>query len=102
MGAEVVLMGWRVLRRRQERRGRADARPSRHAGGRRHRWRSGDKGSRRDWLTGRGIIVREDVQHSFNGQGAVGAMLFVEPESAEGQWLRSSLPSDITRVTETR
>src|SRR5688500_559363 len=60
------------------------------------------KGGEGDWLTGRGIIVREDVQHSFNGQGAVGAMLFVEPESAEGQWLRSSLPSDITRVTETR
>ena len=60
------------------------------------------KGAEGDWLTGRGIIVREDVQHSFNGQGAVGAMLFVEPESAEGQWLRSSLPSEITRVTETR
>lgn len=60
------------------------------------------KGEEGDWLTGRGMIVRQDVQHSFNGQGALGAMLFVDPESAEGLWLRSSLSADITRVPEAR
>jgi AraC family transcriptional regulator len=50
------------------------------------------------WHSGRGFIVRADAPHSFNGQGAVGAMLFVDPESSEGLWLRSSLSSDITMV----
>ena len=54
------------------------------------------------WLSGRGFIVRADAPHSFNGQGAVGAMLFVDPESSEGLWLRSSLSSDITMVPLTR
>jgi AraC family transcriptional regulator len=50
------------------------------------------------WQTGRGLIVRPDVEHSFNPQGVPGAMLFVDPESTEGLWLRSSLSSDITIV----
>jgi len=33
-----------------------------------------------------GVIVRPDVVHSYNGNGAVGAMLFVDPESTEGVW----------------
>ena len=27
-----------------------------------------------DWKSGRGVIVRPDVVHSYNGQGAMGAM----------------------------
>jgi AraC family transcriptional regulator len=50
------------------------------------------------WQTCRGAIVRPDVVHSFGSDGAVGVMLFVDPESAEGQWLRSSLVSDITVI----
>jgi AraC-like DNA-binding protein len=39
-----------------------------------------------------------DVEHSFNASGALGAMLFVDPESNEGVWLRSLLTEDITMV----
>ncbi len=51
---------------------------------------------------GRGVIVRPDVVHSYNPNGALGAMLFVDPESAEGMWLRTSLRDDITLVPEAR
>jgi AraC family transcriptional regulator len=56
------------------------------------------KGAEGDWRTGRGFMVRPDAVHSFDGRGAIGAMLFVEPESVEGLWLRSSLEADITIV----
>ena len=45
-----------------------------------------------------GVAVRPDVVHSYNANGAVGAMLFVDPESLEGVWLRSSLREEITLV----
>jgi AraC-like DNA-binding protein len=48
------------------------------------------------WREGAGIIVRPDVEHSFNAQGGSGALLFVDPESSEGAWLRSVLTEDIT------
>jgi AraC family transcriptional regulator len=50
------------------------------------------------WRTCRGAIVRPDVVHSFGSDGALGVMLFVDPESAEGQWLRASLVADITVI----
>jgi len=49
-----------------------------------------------EWREGRGIIVRPDVEHSFNAQGAMGALLFVDPESSEGIWLLSVLNEDVT------
>jgi AraC family transcriptional regulator len=55
-----------------------------------------------EWRSARAIIVRADVQHSYDGQGAYGAMLFVDPESMEGRWLRSSLTADITVVPDSR
>jgi AraC family transcriptional regulator len=60
------------------------------------------KGEGEAWQLTRGVVVRPDVTHSFDGSGAVGAMLFVDPESAEGLWLRSSLAGDITTVPGTR
>ncbi|MGZ5032750.1 MAG: helix-turn-helix domain-containing protein [Usitatibacter sp.] len=48
------------------------------------------------WREGSGIIVRPDVEHSFNAQGARGGLLFVDPESSEGIWLQSALTDDIT------
>ncbi|MBL8221601.1 MAG: helix-turn-helix domain-containing protein [Bryobacterales bacterium] len=57
------------------------------------------RGTAGDWLMGQGVIVRPDAAHSFNCNGALGAMLFVDPESVEGRWLRSSLQSDITIVS---
>ena len=62
----------------------------------------GIKGKRGDWRMCRGAIVRQDVVHSFNPNGALEAMLFVDPESAEGVWLRSALRDDITVVPEPR
>ncbi|MGP1677948.1 MAG: helix-turn-helix domain-containing protein [Burkholderiales bacterium] len=54
------------------------------------------RGSRGDWRSGRGIIVRPDARHSYNGQGSLGAMLMLDPESAEGTWLRTALVQEIT------
>jgi len=55
-----------------------------------------------EWRHGAGTIVRADVEHSFNAGGASGAMLMVDPESAQGAWLQAALPQDITVVPETR
>ncbi|NOT27083.1 MAG: hypothetical protein HOP16_13365 [Acidobacteria bacterium] len=54
------------------------------------------------WRDCPGFIVRPDVEHSFNGKGADAAMLFVDPESREGVWLRTTLSTDITLVPEAR
>jgi AraC family transcriptional regulator len=62
----------------------------------------GIRGKRGDWRMGRGVIVRADVVHSFDAHGALGAMVFVDPESVEGVWLRTSLRDDITVVPEAR
>jgi AraC-like DNA-binding protein len=56
------------------------------------------KGADDDWHTGGGLIVRQDVEHSYDGKGALGAMIFVDPESHEGAWLQSALADDITVV----
>lgn len=50
------------------------------------------------WRTGRGVIIAPDARHSYDSRGALGAMLFVDPESTEGIWLRSSLRANITWV----
>lgn len=60
------------------------------------------KGARGDWRSGRGVIVRQDVEHSYDGKGATGAMIFVDPESSEGVWLQTALTEDITVVPEAR
>jgi hypothetical protein len=64
--------------------------------------RVGISGQSGDWRMTSGVIVRPDVVHSYNGNGAVGAMVFVDPESAEGVWLKTSLREDITVVPEAR
>lgn len=55
-----------------------------------------------EWHEARGLVVRPDVEHAFNARSGTGAMLFVDPESAEGAWLSSALTEDITLVPETR
>jgi AraC-like DNA-binding protein len=62
----------------------------------------GIRGEHDDWRMCRGAIVRHDVVHSFNANNALEAMLFVDPESAAGAWLRSSLREDITIVPDAR
>lgn len=55
-----------------------------------------------EWREGRGIVVRPDAEHSFDCNGALGAMLFVDPESSEGAWLCAALQQDITFVPDAR
>lgn len=59
-------------------------------------------GDGEDWRDARGIIVQADVMHSFNCNGAMGAMLFVDPESREGAWLRTAVSREIAVVPEER
>jgi AraC family transcriptional regulator len=59
-------------------------------------------GDGNDWREAQGIIVQADVPHSFNCNGAMGAMLFVDPESREGAWLRTALSQEISLVPEAR
>jgi len=46
--------------------------------------------------------VRPDAEHSFDCNGALGVMVFVDPESSEGTWLSASLRQDITIVQDSR
>jgi AraC family transcriptional regulator len=55
-----------------------------------------------EWRRGRGMIVMPDVEHRYDGGGALGAMIFVDPESSEGAWLRQSIRDDITMVPDAR
>jgi AraC family transcriptional regulator len=55
-----------------------------------------------NWRQGRGIVVRADAVHSFDCNGAFGAMLFVDPESSAGVRLQTVLAQDITIVPDTR
>lgn len=50
------------------------------------------------WHAGRGVIIAADARHSYDSRDALAAMLFVDPESAEGVWLASSLRDDVTLV----
>ena len=59
-------------------------------------------GSDGEWRETRGIVVRPDAEHSFDCNGALGVMVFVDPESSEGAWLSTSLRQDITNVPDTR
>jgi AraC family transcriptional regulator len=59
-------------------------------------------GSDGEWQEARGIVVRPDAEHSFDCNGALGVMVFVDPESSEGAWLSTWLRQDITIVPDTR
>jgi AraC family transcriptional regulator len=54
------------------------------------------------WREACGMVVQPDVVHSFDCRGASAAMLFVDPESSEGTWLKTALRNDITIVPEAR
>ena len=59
-------------------------------------------GSDGEWHEARGIVVRPDTEHSFDCNGALRVMVFVDPESSEGAWLSTSLRQDITIVPDIR
>lgn len=54
------------------------------------------------WATYGGCVVDSDVEHQFAPLGALVAILFVDPESREGNWLRRSYPSPITAIPDDR
>lgn len=54
------------------------------------------------WRETRGVVVRADAEHSFDCSGALGVMMFVDPETSEGAWLSASLRQEITNVPESR
>jgi len=54
------------------------------------------------WRECRTLVVRPDAEHSFDCNGALGVMLFVDPESADGAWLCGSLRDAITILPEAR
>lgn len=60
------------------------------------------RSARGEWRSGRGLVVPPDVEHSYNGLGSGGAMLFVDPETTEGVWLRSTFKREIAFVPEER
>ena len=59
-------------------------------------------GTNGGWRESRGLVVRPDAEHSFDCNGALGVMLFVDPESRDGAWLSASLREDITIVPDAR
>ncbi len=56
----------------------------------------------KEWRSARGIIVPPNVVHTYSGQGSYGAMLFVDPDSIEGIWLRSTIANRMTIVPDSR
>jgi AraC family transcriptional regulator len=63
---------------------------------------AGIAGEGEPWRHARGIVVPPDVVHRYDGNGATGAMVFVDPESLEGTWLRTTIGGSITLVPEAR
>jgi AraC family transcriptional regulator len=51
-----------------------------------------------DWMQAGGGVVLPDVEHAFDPLGSEVAMIFVDPESSEGRWLRDSLDRPILLV----
>lgn len=55
-----------------------------------------------EWRECRGAIVRPDVTHAFATEGALGAMLFVDPECVEARWLGALLNADVSVIPDAR
>jgi AraC family transcriptional regulator len=60
------------------------------------------RGRDEQWQESAGVVVRADAEHSFDCNGALGVMLFVDPESGEGAWLSAVLRREVTLVAEAR
>lgn len=54
------------------------------------------------WRHMRGAMVQPDVTHTFTARNALVLMVFVDPESREGRWLRQSLREPVTIVPDAR
>jgi AraC-like DNA-binding protein len=53
------------------------------------------KYAEQDWQYYDAAIVGADQPHAYDGNGLVGAMLLVDPETREGRWLQQSLKQPI-------
>jgi AraC-like DNA-binding protein len=51
-----------------------------------------------EWMDVGAGVVLPDVVHEFNGMSQYIAMIFVDPESTEGRWLRDSVPAAVHAV----
>lgn len=49
-----------------------------------------------EWKPYAGVIVGADVPHSFDGSGAIIVLMFMDPETREGAWLRKTLREPVT------
>ena len=54
------------------------------------------------WREYDGAVIMADQRHSYDPAGRRGAMLFVDPETREGHWLRRSLHETITAIAPAR
>jgi len=55
-----------------------------------------------DFGTYRGVITAPDIAHQLDMRGTFAALLFIDPESHEGRWLRRSLTGPLTEIPESR
>ena len=55
-----------------------------------------------EWREYGGAVIMADQRHSYDANGQLGVMLFVDPETREGHWLRRSLRETITAITPAR
>lgn len=54
------------------------------------------------WQYHEAAIVRADEPHAFDGDGILGAMLLIDPESREGRWLKQSVREPIQSMPAAR
>lgn len=48
-----------------------------------------------EWQEFEAAIVAADEAHAYDGEGVLGAMLLIDPETREGRWLRQSMMQPI-------
>ena len=54
------------------------------------------------WIREQGVFAQPNIVHSFDCCGSMGAMLFVDPESKEGVWLRRGLGAGVGSIPDFR
>jgi AraC family transcriptional regulator len=47
-------------------------------------------------------VILPDVVHALDGRGVLGALIFLDPDSREGRWLRDSLRTPLSRIPRER
>lgn len=55
-----------------------------------------------DWQQFEAAIVAADEPHAYDGEGVLGAMLLIDPETREGRWLRQSMKQPVQAMLSSR